>query len=93
MNRHKSTNRLSKDTVGGTQTRKTINTLIYGDIIDDVKDHAKKVGIPLTRIMDKALLMYLEEYAPESPSITSSTVQGEVAYHHDLKMDRYRGEN
>lgn len=90
MNKHGSTVRLSNNTAGGTPTRKNINTLIYGDIIDDVKDHAKEVGIPLTRIMDKALLMYLAEYAPDSPSVNDDAVKLEVAYHHDQKMMKYK---
>lgn len=55
-----------------------------------MKQHAKEVGIPISRIIDKALYMYLSEYAPFSETLENEWIQGEIKRYHDDKLEAVR---
>lgn len=44
----------------GLKNRTAISTAIENNIYKQVKEYSEKTGIPLSKIIDKALEMYLE---------------------------------
>lgn len=56
------------------KTRVSMGTTVKFDILNAAKDYAKTNDIPLSRIIDEALLLFLEKYGitleeTENPSI------------------------
>ena len=44
----------------GLKNRVAISTAISTEIYEKLKDYSNKTGIPISKILDKAILMYLE---------------------------------
>lgn len=44
----------------GLKNRTAISTAISNDIYKQLKEHSDKSGVPISKILDKAIAMYLE---------------------------------
>ena len=44
----------------GLKTRTPLSNSVNTDILNAVKDYSKETGIPISKILDKALSLYLE---------------------------------
>ena len=54
----------------GLKNRVAISTAINNEIYEKLKDYSNKTGIPISKILDKAILMYLE--SPKSHHVLNS---------------------
>lgn len=93
INKNGNVNRLKDNVVSGTHMRNGLSVTLNTDLTIAVKRLAKATGIPLSRIIDKALYDYLGHYDPDADILQDGWTITEIEKSHDIKMNRYRDKN
>lgn len=93
MDKNKNTDRLIVDVSDNSKTATRSSALISGnaELMAAIKMYAKEVGVPLSRIFDRMVWDYLEEYDPTNSVLDDGWVRGEIIRTHDRKIDKIQG--